>query len=184
MTRRKLVLGAICAISLLIILFWIPWAKLRYHGDGTFSEGLLFRPRYVVHFSDIPLYQSGEHHFHFRGLPSEEMTLVLYVKDSRVDTFADRVPLENLETTIEATLKDEKGNVACHALGRPGAGNRDGIWVLMSGGEAGYWHYQCNPIQVFPDRRYDLMIRISDVGAQVEKVVVRPTLYGGGIELP
>ena len=112
------------------------------------------------------------------------MSLVLFVKDREVDTFADRVPLENLETTIEATLKDENGNVACHALGRPGSGNRDGIWVLMSGGETGYWHYQCNFIQVFPDRKYDLMIRVTDVGSGVDKLVVTPTLRGGGIELP
>jgi hypothetical protein len=61
----------------------------------------------------------------------------------------------------------------------------DGVWVLMSGGdEAGYWHYECNPAQVFPDRTYDLMIRISEVGQGIERVLVTPTLNGGGIELP
>jgi hypothetical protein len=56
--------------------------------------------------------------------------------------------------------------------------------VLMSGGETGYWHYQCNFVPVSSFRVYDLMIRLTDVGPQANRVVVTPTLKGGGIELP
>lgn len=73
----------------------------------------------------------------------------------------------------------------CHAVGRPADGNRDGIWVLMSGpGEAAYWHYQCNFIRVRPFTGYDLTVRVSEVGNSAGKIVVTPTLQGGGIELP
>jgi hypothetical protein len=63
--------------------------------------------------------------------------------------------------------------------------NRDGVWVLMSGQvKAGYWHYQCNFVRVSRFKSYDLMIRISDVGPGADRVMVIPTLKGGGTELP
>lgn len=183
MPRKRRVLIAIVGLIALLVI-WIRWDSLRYHGDGRLSGPHFFRPRYVVTFSDIPLYEVGEHHFHFRGIPNEEMTLVLYVKNIQVDTEEERAPLENLQVTIEATLTDDKGNVACKALGRPASGERDGVWILESGGVAGYWHEQCNPVQVYPNSTYDLMIRVSNVGPQVERVLVTPTLEGGGEELP
>ena len=190
MSRKELYLVAALAaipllIFLLILIAWSPWSRFRYHGDGMFSDELFFYPRYHVRFADIPLNQTGERHFHFRGMPNEEMSLLLYIRNSDVKTEADREPLMNLPTTIEATLKDATGNVVCHALGRPADGNRDGIWVLMSGpGEAAYWHYQCNFVQVSPNKTYDLTVRVADVGKDVANIVVMPELQGGGIELP
>jgi hypothetical protein len=40
-------------------------------------EDFLPNPRYVATFSDISLNEVSEHHFHFRGLPNEEMSLIL-----------------------------------------------------------------------------------------------------------
>ncbi len=110
-SRKKLPLTvAIAALAMLALGAWSPWVPLRYHGDGKFSDrGLFSYPRYLVTFSDIQLSQTGEYHFHFRGLPSEEMTLMLYVKNVRVDTRADSAPLTNLQVNIEALLTDEKG---------------------------------------------------------------------------
>jgi hypothetical protein len=172
-------------VALLAFVAWSPWASFRYHGDGQFSDRGFFRyPRYIVSFSGLPLDHAGEHHFHFRGLPNEEMSLALNVKDRRVDTWAETTPLANLQVTIESVLTDDKGHVACRAYGRPAPSNQDGNWILTWSGAASYWHYQCNSIQTRPERTYDLLIRVSDVSSGVEKVVVTPQLSGGGLELP
>jgi hypothetical protein len=118
-------------IPLLILVAWSPWSALLFHGDGKFSDELFSYPRYWVRFGDIPLNEAGEYHFRFRGLPYEDMGLILYVKGGY--PWANSEPLENLQATIEASLTDAKGNAACRASGRPAAGNRDGIWVVMWG---------------------------------------------------
>ena len=186
MSRKKLILTVtLSVLALLILSAWSPWNSFRYHGDGKFSDGGFFSyPRYVVTFADIPLYEISEHRFHFRGLPNEEMTLILFVKDRSVDTDADRRPLEQLKTTIEATLTDDQGKEACHGLGQPSAGNGDGMWVLMSGGESGYWHWRCNHVLVRSNAAYTLVIRVTGANPKDERVVVTPKLQGGGLELP
>jgi hypothetical protein len=186
MSRKKLVLTLTGSVIALLILYaWSPWDSPRYHGDGTFSErGFFSNPRYVATFSDISLNEVSEHHFHFQGLPNEEMTLVLYVKDRSVNTFEDREPLEHLKTTIEVSLTDDRGKETCHGAGQPDSGNRDGMWVLMSGGETGYWHWQCNHVRVHPSVSYTLMIRVTSAAPMDEKVVVTPRFEGGGIDFP
>jgi hypothetical protein len=180
-SRKRRILIAILTIVTLLI--WLRWDSLRYRGDGSFSDALLFHPRYVIAFSEIPLNEPSEHHFRFRGLPNEKLTLVLYVKNRNVNTLEERSPLENLQATIEATLTDERGNVACSATGRPAPANRDGIWVLMSGGATGYWHYRCHSVQVHRNKIYNLMIKVSNVDPRIERVVITPTLEGGGWEM-
>jgi hypothetical protein len=169
---------------MLILISWSPWSALLYHGDGKFSDDLFFYPRYSIRFPDISLNEAGERHFRFWGLPTGEMSLLLYVKGTRAN-WDNRNALVTFPVTIEAKLTDGKGNVACDASGRPADDNRDGVWVLMSASrEAAYWHYQCNFVRVSSFRAYELMIRVTDVGPGVEKLTVTPTLNGGGWELP
>ncbi len=187
MSRKKLSLTVtLSAVALLILCVCSPWDSFRYHGDGNFSAGGFFsHPRYVVTFSDISLNEVSEHHFRFRGLPDEEMTLVLYVKDRSVNSSEDRRPLERLKTTIEASLTDDHGKETCHGSGQPGSGNRDGMWVLMErGDESGYWHWQCTHVRVHPNVSYTLMIRVTSAVSNDEKVVVTPKLEGGGLDWP
>ena len=185
-SRKKLLLTVFIAVLALLALgAWSPWVSLRYHGDGKFSDrGFFSYPRYFVTFSDIQLSQTGEYHFHFRGLPNEEMTLMLYVKDTVFPHANSYVPLTNLKVNIEAVLTDDKGHVACRAEGSPAPSNGEENWVLAFGGYAAYWHHRCNFVQVYPGRAYDLVIRVTNVGQPVEKVVVTPELRGGGLELP
>lgn len=186
-SRKKLLLTIVIAVLALLGLgAWSPWVSLRYHGDGKFSDtGFFNYPRYFVIFSDVQLSQTGEYHFHFQGLPNEEMSLMLYLKDIRVGTWADSAPLTDLKVNIEAVLTDDKGHVACRAEGSPAPSNGEETWVLTWGGpDAAYWHHRCNFVQVYPGRTYDLVIRVTNVGQAVEKVVVTPELTGGGLELP
>jgi hypothetical protein len=87
--------------------------------------------------------------------------------------------LTQFPATIEAQLTDGKGKVACRAVGKPADTNKDGVWVLMSApGEAGYWHYGCNFVPVSTFRSYDLMIRVTEVGAKRQQSRRDTNSYG------
>jgi len=62
-----------------------------------------------VTFTEISLYEESEHYFHFRGLPNEEMTLILYIKNRPVNTDEDVRSLEELKTTIEVSEASSSG---------------------------------------------------------------------------
>ena len=185
MSRKKLILTvALGAIASLVVVVWTPWSVLRFKGDGRLSDGGFFSyPRYVLTFYDMPLYESGERRFHFRGVPNEEMTLLLYVKGS-TGSMQERSRLTSLPISIEAVLTDGHGREVCKATGRPADSNEDGIWVLRSGRDAIYWHWQCNHIQMYSDESYNLLIRVVSAAQPDVKVVVTPILKGGGLELP
>ena len=178
----------VAAVGVLALGLALTGCGPRYQGDGDLSGPHIFRPRYVVTFADIPLYTEGTHDFHFRGIPAEKMELILYIKSpdtAELSYNRGRRPFETLGVKIDANFTDDKGNVACHGSGRPSPSVTDGVWVLESGGsQAGYWHMRCHPVQVYPDRTYELTIRVSDVAPRAMKVIVAPTLEGGGIELP
>jgi hypothetical protein len=182
--RRWLALGA----TLFIFVFawmWSPWAKYRYHGDGTFTDsGFFSYPRYRVRFSSITLSKAGEYRYHFRGLPSEEMTLLLSL-DGDVPYVSKRThELTSLRTSIEAVVRDSHGREACKAAGTPEDSNRDGVWVLSTGFGTAYWHWQCNQVQLRPLESYELVVRIKVVDSRSGDITVTPLLEGGGLELP
>jgi hypothetical protein len=185
MSRKKLLFTiTFGAIGALVLIAWSPWSTLRYGGDGSFSDhGFFSYPRYVLTFPAMPLYESGERRFHFQGLPNEEMTLVLRVNGSS-GSLEERSRLTKLPVSIDAVLTDSHGKQVCNATGRPADSNEDGIWVLMSGADAAYWHWQCNHIQIHPNESYNLLIRAVSATPSDQKVVVTPIISGGGLELP
>lgn len=185
MSRKKLLLTALVGIVVLLwVLAWSPWDVWRYRGDAKFSDGGFFAyPRYVLTFPDIPLYESREYRFRLQGLPTEEMTLILYVKNSS-GSMEERPRLTSLPTSVDAVLTDGHGKDVCRASGRPRDSNEDGIWVLMSGAEAAYWHWRCNHVPIQSKESYNLMLRVTSSNQTAEKVVVTPRFQGGGLELP
>ncbi len=184
-SRKRLVLTVtLGVIGALALIAWSPWSGLRFRGDGRFSDGGFFSyPRYVLTFPDMPLHENGERRFHFQGLPNEEMTLLLYVKGSS-GSEEERSRLTKLPTSIEAVLTDSHGREVCKATGRPADSNEDGIWVLMSGADAAYWHWRCNHVQIRSNESYNLVIRAFNAAQSDQRVVVTPILKGGGLELP
>jgi hypothetical protein len=111
------------------------------------------------------------------------MTLILYVKNSS-GSMVERPQLTSLPTSIDAVLTDSHGKDVCRASGRPKDSNEDGIWVLMSGAEAGYWHWQCNHVPIHSNESYNLVLQVTSSNQTAEKVVVTPRFQGGGLELP
>ena len=175
-SRRTLLALAIVGVGLVAL--YQPWAKFLYHGDGTLSDrSELNRPRYVVTFNRIPIFEVGTYQFHFRGMPYEQMTLVLHIESPSLH----EDELKSLQTAIEATLADSRANDICKSSRRPGLNDQDSAWVL-SGWE--FWHRQCHDFQTYPTESYELTIRITRGDPHGEKIFVTPTLEGGGIEFP
>ncbi len=166
-TRRTLLALAIVGIG--VVAYVSPWAKFLYRGDGTLSDrSELNRPRYIVTFNKLPIFEVGTYQFHFRGLPHEQMTLVLHIENSSLH-------------------EDELRNDVCKSSRQPGLNNQDSVWVLSSG-PAGvhpiFWHWQCHNFEAHPKDSYELTIRVLRADIRGERIFVTPTLEGGGIEFP
>jgi hypothetical protein len=184
--RRALLVLAILGVALIALCE--PWAKFLYHGDGIFSDStVLNRPRYAIRFNEIPIFQTGKYQYHFRGLPREELTLVLRVngKPPRPEE-----ELRSLHTVIEAVLLDSHGTDVCkssrlRSRTLPALNDPDSVWVL-SGNARGpmFWHWQCHDFQARSRESYELTIRVTRADPNGEKIFVTPTLEGGGLEFP
>ena len=182
--RRWLALGWTGFIFLFLWL-WAPWAKYRYHGDGTFTDsGFFGYPRYRVHFASVSLSKVGEYRYRFRGLPGEEMSLLLSIDRDIAIESTQWHELTSLQTTIEAVLTDGRGHEACKAVGSPEDNNRDGVWVLTTGFGTSYWHRRCTHVQLHASQSYDLILRIKAIDPRSGNLAVTPILEGGGIEFP
>jgi|SRR5208282_2237140 len=180
--RRTLLVLAIVGVGLLVL--YEPWAKFLYHGDGHFSDltVLSSRPRYVIRFNEIPIFQTGKYQYHFRGLPHEEFTLALSVNGKSQWPDAE---LKGLQTVIEAVLLDSHGTDLCKSSRLPALNDTESVWVL-SGNEEGpeFWHWQCHDFQAHPLESYELTIRVTRADPHGGKIFVTPRLEGGGLELP
>src|SRR6266849_10798913 len=96
LSPKKVVLVVIFAVPLLL-LFADEYPALRFRGDGHFSGGPVFG--YWIRLRPIPFYEAAEYVFHFRGLPKEELSVILY-PDGKTDK--DELELKHLETTLGA----------------------------------------------------------------------------------
>src|SRR5713226_8513672 len=155
-TKKVVLVTVVSAIALLW--FADEYPALRFRGDGKFTGGPVFG--YWIRLRPIPFYQAGEYVFHFRGLPNEELSFILYT-DGKTDK--DESELKHLETILGANLVDQHGNVICAASGKPlKEGNNANGWVLqIRGDEVAYWHWNCVHMPLKPSTSYALTLRIS-----------------------
>jgi len=180
-TRRTSLVLAIVGVGLLALC--VPWAKFLYHGDGSFSDlTVLHRPRYLIRFNEIPIFRTGNYQYHFRGLPHDELTLVLSVHGK--SRWADE-ELKSLQTVIEAVLLDSHGTDVCKSSRLPTLNDQDSVWVLSGNAQGSmFWHWQCHNFQAHLRETYELTIRATRADPHGEKIFVTPILEGGGIEFP
>jgi DNA-binding transcriptional regulator of glucitol operon len=185
MKRRRCLAVFGIAFIILFLWTWAPWAKYRYHGDGTFTDsGFFGYPRYQVRFTKVSLSKVAEYRYHFRGLPDEQMSLLLSMDRDIAFESTQWHEMTSLQTTIEAVVTDGRGREACKAVGSPEDNNRDGVWVLTTGFGTSFWHRRCTDVQVRPSQSYELMLRIKTIDPRSGDLAVTPILEGGGIELP
>jgi hypothetical protein len=176
----KKVTVALMACIIMVLLLADEYPAMRFRGDGKFSGGPIFG--YRIEMRAIPFYQAGEYRFHFRGVPDEEMSLLL---DAGGMTNGNREVLTHLGTTLDALLVDQNGRVVCKATGMPREGQNEHIWVVMSGGlEATFWHWNCVNMPLKPSASYTLDLRIANVDPKTPRVNLLPVIQGGQLDLP
>ena len=167
--RRKLFVGAIGLTAVL----WAAdeYPALRFRGDGKVFGGPVLG--YDIEFQKIPFNRSGVYTFHFRGMPNEEMRLLVRVEGKTSNGVAEL----RLKNVIEARLSTENNQMVCEASGRPvevGPDSND-HFVLMEG--------NCNGIQFCPRTRYILYLRIRDVDSRTPAINLVPYFEGGQPDL-
>jgi hypothetical protein len=150
-----------------------------FHGDAKFSGGPVLG--YEIKMRPIPFNREGEYVFRFRGIPNEDMSLQLYAEGM---SDKNREELTRLHTRLDALLVDQNGGIVCEASGMPGEGQNEHIWVLMSGSEAAYRHWNCVRMPLKSSVSYTLTIRISNVDAKTPDIKLVPVLEGGQPDLP
>ena len=176
--RRKVLLTVVLSI---IALLWFAdeYPYLRFHGDGNFSGGPVLG--YQIKMRPIPFNHAGEYVFHFRGIPNEDMSLQLYAEGK---SDQNREELTHLDTTLDALLVDQSGHVVCQASGMPRDGQNEHIWVLMSGIDAAFWHWNCVHMPLKPSVSYTLTLRVSNVDPKTPQINLLPVLEGGHPDMP
>jgi len=176
-TKKVVLTFALTIIALLWLADEYPY--LRFRGDAKFSGGPILG--YQIKMRPIPFNQAGEYIFHFRGIPDEDMSLQLYAEGKSNE---NREELTHLETTLDALLVDQNGHVVCQASGMPRDGQNEHIWVVMSGMEAAFWHWNCVHMPLKPSVSYTLTLRVSNVDLKTPKINLLPVLEGGQPDLP
>jgi hypothetical protein len=186
---KKVILSAVLSA---IALLWIAdeYPFLRFHGDAKFSGGPVFG--YEIKMRPIPFNQAAEYVFHFRGMPNEEMSLLLYAQGETsfyVGDYGhppdDGYELTHLKTPIEATLVDGQGRTICSATGLPLHGDINGNpngWILQGGDPPAYYHANCLRVVLKPSESYTLTIKIPDVDPKTPRIKLLPVLEGGQID--
>lgn len=174
-------------VAAIIFMLWLAdeYPALRFRGDGSFSGGPVFG--YSIKMRRVPLYQPGQYVYHLRGLPDDEMSLLLYAEGKS----ANEAEITRVGTNIEASFADQAGRIVCQASGSPliGAGKRDdrnprGWITMLSPYEAAYWNGNCLRMPLKPPDSYTLTIRIQNVDPNAPKIDLTPTLEGGQLDLP
>jgi hypothetical protein len=180
-------IGAVILVALTFVVQVVPHPVWSYRGPGTMRDhGVLGYPRYELKLPSMSVddkYRS----FSFTGVPSEDMSLQLYVVGATIETLA---PLEKWRTQITAQLFEEATplvprRVLCSATGSPSEGQKDGRWVVTGSYiHAAFWHAECLRVPMSKERRYTLTLEIAGADSSSRARVLVPTLRGGGIELP
>jgi hypothetical protein len=172
---------AFVPIALGIVACWygLSYHPRAFHGTGAIRDsGVFSYPRYHINLTQVPLSQGSEHRFTFTGVPPEEMWLQFDVVGK---TSRDADVLAGLTTQISARLSDDQGNVLCSASGTPSTR----AWILTySNDYAGLYNLSCTNLPMNRRRSYTLEVKVEDADARSPNTFLRPTLLGGGIELP
>ncbi len=158
------------------------YRPLDFRGAGPMIDtGFWSYPRYHAPLGVMPLAEPGSYVFTFGALPSETMSLQLWVEPFEPP---DRTRFETLTTRLDVKIVESTGAVVCEAAGAPVDG-RSGGWVLMSSyKDAAFWHLACLDRKFKRRRTYELHVQVSAPDPKTPRVLLHARLEGGGTELP
>ena len=176
------------AAMLAIVTLCVPHNVWSYEGPGKLRDnGLLSYPRFQLELPRVELGPGQQRSVTFTGVPSGEMSVMLYVTGSSLEDFDT---LKALQVQITARLFEEATaatprRVVCEATGVPSGTFPESQWVVTANRyQAALWHCRCLRISVSSERRYTLDLVITPTGPLFPPKVIVPTLEGGGVELP
>jgi hypothetical protein len=189
-TLKKIAPIGVVILALTVLVLVVPHPVWSYRGPGTMRDyGLLSHPRYQLKLPSISV-DDKHRSFAFAGVPSEEMSLQLYIVGSTIDNGRTFETLKTLHTQITAQLFEEATSLTprralCSATGSPAGVSMASRWVVTGNDTfAALWHAHCLRVPMSKERRYTLTVEIAaDDSSSLAKVLV-PTLEGGGYELP
>jgi hypothetical protein len=177
------ILGRLSSIAIAaLLLVGCRNDPIAFRGDGVLTDaGLWSYPRYQIAFPPVLLQQGYEAVFRFRGAPEVRMWMGLVV----VDPATGRAAKMNMSETawetcmIRVKILRESGE----SLADLQAALKD--WKIdQSPSRTMLWHQQLRDLPF--DRRhfYEVTINVSGLESYGALLTLRPTLQGGGNELP
>ena len=154
----------------------------RYRGGRLVDNGLLARPRYRAPFAAIPFDAPGTYTYAFSRFPGPDAAVMLATPSG-----PSRGALESLTTQLHVRVVDHAGRTVCDASGspRPGQGPKQAI-VTSIGDEqvTGLWVWNCVGLQLYDCDPCRLSVSVGAPDGAAPKMLLVPTLEGGGVELP
>lgn len=186
-SAKKKALAVLAFVVLVVGIWWLfSYHKREFKGGVSISDsGFFTYPRYHVKLGTIPLSEPGEYTFNISGLPPAPLSLQLYVLGNSDD---NRTDLAQLRSLLEISITDTSGRSLCSASGRlsAAASRSQASWVLKGGNSVApaFWQSACLDIPIHRHRSYRIVVRLKDVDPHSPRILLEPTLEGGGIELP
>ena len=184
-SKILLIIAAVLFISGAAWFYFGVYHIREFSGDGTISDNGFnssrSQGRYHIRFPPMSLTEAGKRTFTFQGLPLVPLTLGLRVVEPPIVRQSEYEVLTKLNTVVQATLKDSAGEVFVDVS--------DPLkqWRLAwSGNERSdlFWHQNAPHLRAKRGQGYQLTLVVRDIDPKSPPLVVEPTLYGGGIDLP
>lgn len=178
MTRRRLWPLA-AGVFLLTGYVWTHYAGWRYRGGPLIDHGLLGNPRYEAPFSGIPFDLGGSYSFSFTRFPGGDAGVMLITPRG-----LDPDAIERLGTRLRVRILDQRGNTICQGAGTPAVPNQHQFIVTSSSDLVALYHPGCLRLNLQACNPCRLDVEIEAVDPSTPRVMLVPTLQGGGVDLP
>jgi hypothetical protein len=158
-------------------MFYWFYSTRSFRGDAEILDsGFWSHPRYHIRFPEMRLDKPGEYVFTCSGLPPTALTLTLnFVGPQEYNA------LKQIGTQLEFRMTDDEGRELCRSSGAMKE------WELswrVADNAGGLWQPSCRDVTVKRNMTYSFNLIVRDVDPNSPVIHVRPTLAGGGNELP
>ena len=187
-TASRLMESALWVLALILFssihLLSLIFNKTTYKtvGDGRLVDhGAFSYPRYVISLRDLCLTDCGLHRFSLKEVPTTPLTLEFQLleplataRDAKFEQF-----IRQVDTSVAVRIVDEFGNTKCDYS----SALRNFV-ISSSESEASLWHPNSRSLIFERKRTYYVEIAVDSLHAGEQRVVTRPILSGGGVEMP